>query len=134
MGGIGTVYLAERSDGTFEQRVAVKLLNPAVMTEEGIPYLILEYVEGIRIDEYCSNQNLSTREICHLFVAVCEAVHFTHAHLVVHRDLKPTSILVRRVSGKLAVTPSDSMLDFMWSNHFHIVTKSGVAGRYRYSG
>jgi eukaryotic-like serine/threonine-protein kinase len=63
-------------------------------TEEGLPYLVMEFVEGQRIDEFCVNKDLGVRERLALFHDVCSAVHYAHQNLVVHRDLKPSNILV----------------------------------------
>lgn len=71
----------------------VKLLDGG-NTEEGLPYLVMDYVEGVRIDQYCDVQRLSTTERLQLFRQVCAAVHHAHLNLVVHRDLKPSNILV----------------------------------------
>lgn len=124
-GGMGAVYLAERADGKFEQRVALKLLKremntsalrrrfqqereilaslehphiarllDAGQTDDKIPFLAMEYVEGLPIDEYCSDHDLDLNERLDLFRKVCSAVNFAHRNLVVHRDLKPSNILV----------------------------------------
>jgi non-specific serine/threonine protein kinase/serine/threonine-protein kinase len=63
-------------------------------TEDGFPYLVMEYVEGLPIDRWCDTHSLSVRERLLLFRSVCSAVHFAHQSLVVHRDLKPANILV----------------------------------------
>ncbi len=63
-------------------------------TEEGRPYLIMEYVEGVPIDQYCDRKSLSIADRLTLFRTVCAAVHYAHQNLVVHRDLKPANILV----------------------------------------
>jgi eukaryotic-like serine/threonine-protein kinase len=63
-------------------------------TGEGLPYLVMEYVEGIAIDRYCDAQKLSTNGRLQLFRQVCSAVHYAHQNLVIHRDLKPSNILV----------------------------------------
>ncbi|MEE8143709.1 MAG: serine/threonine-protein kinase, partial [Planctomycetota bacterium] len=63
-------------------------------TEDGLPYFVMEYIDGVRIDEYCDAQHLSTRERLRLFSQVCSAVQFAHQNLIVHRDLKPGNILV----------------------------------------
>ena len=62
--------------------------------EDGQPYLVLEYVEGTRIDEWCDARRLGLEDRVKLFMAVCDAVAYAHANLVVHRDLKPSNILV----------------------------------------
>ncbi len=64
------------------------------LTADGRPFLVLEYVEGIRIDEYCERVRLDIEGRLRLFLQVVEAVAYAHAHLVVHRDLKPSNILV----------------------------------------
>lgn len=63
-------------------------------TEDGHPYFVMEYVEGVRIDEYCDAQRLTTIQRLKLFREVCGAVQYAHQKLVVHRDLKPANILV----------------------------------------
>ena len=63
-------------------------------TDDGQPYLVMEYVSGLRIDEYCNRKGLSIADRLGLFRKVCEAVHFAHQNLIVHRDLKPSNILV----------------------------------------
>jgi serine/threonine protein kinase len=63
-------------------------------TEEGLPYLVMEYIQGLPIDDFCAQKNLDTRERLELFRTVCSAVQFAHQNLVVHRDLKPSNILV----------------------------------------
>lgn len=63
-------------------------------TKDGIPYLVMEYVDGERIDLYCDRHRLPIKERLALFRGVCAAVHAAHQNLVVHRDLKPSNILV----------------------------------------
>jgi serine/threonine-protein kinase len=123
-GGMGAVWLAERSDGRFERRAAIKFLNIALgrhgearftregailgrlahphiaqlvdagVTAGGQPYLILEHVDGQHIDRYCATRALDASGRVRLFLAVLEAVAFAHANLIVHRDLKPSNVLV----------------------------------------
>jgi len=64
-------------------------------TADGVPYLIMDYVEGQPIDEYCDTRRLSVEARLELFRKVCTAVQYAHANLVVHRDVKPSNILVR---------------------------------------
>jgi eukaryotic-like serine/threonine-protein kinase len=71
----------------------VKLLDWGA-SEDGIPYLVMDYVEGERIDQFCDGRNLPIADRLRLFLAVCGAVHYAHQNLVVHRDLKPGNILV----------------------------------------
>ena len=124
-GGMGTVYLAERADGKFEQRVALKILrremNTAALrrrfqqereilaslehpniarlldagtTDDKIPFIAMEYIEGLPIDNYCDKYDLGIDERLDLFRKICAAVNFAHRNLIVHRDLKPSNILV----------------------------------------
>ncbi len=63
-------------------------------TEEGLPYLVMEYIRGLPIDDFCAQKKLDTRERLALFRNVCSAVQYAHQNLVIHRDLKPSNILV----------------------------------------
>jgi serine/threonine protein kinase/tetratricopeptide (TPR) repeat protein/TolB-like protein len=71
----------------------VKLLDGG-NTEDGLPYLVMDYVEGVPIDEYCGLHQLSARARLQLFLSVCAAVRYAHQNLVIHRDLKPGNILI----------------------------------------
>lgn len=124
-GGMGAVYLAERADEEFEQRVALKLIretlpgkaalerfrrerqilakleHPGIarlldggVTESGQPYTVMEYVEGLPIDQYCERHELTVAQRLRLFLQVAKAVEFAHRNLVLHLDLKPANILV----------------------------------------
>jgi len=133
-GGMGRVFLGERADGQFEQRVAIKLIqhgapgivrrfveerkllarlsHPGIarlldggITPSGLPYFVMELVEGEPIDAYCQSHDLSIDRRLELVAAVCEAVTYAHQHLIIHRDLKPTNILVS-ASGQV------KLLDF----------------------
>jgi serine/threonine-protein kinase len=130
-GGMGKVWLAERVDGLFSRRVALKLPNTTLpsrglagrmahereilatlehagiarlydagVTPDGQPYLALEYVEGVPIDQYCragsSGASLDLRGRLELFLQVAEAVAHAHGRQVIHRDLKPANIFVTR--------------------------------------
>jgi serine/threonine protein kinase len=124
-GGMGSVWLAERSDGRFQRRVAVKFLHFSVaqggaerfkregkilgqlahthiaelldagVTATAEPYLVLEHVEGEPIGEYCDRHALDVDARVRLFLDVLSAVAHAHAHLIVHRDIKPSNVLVR---------------------------------------
>lgn len=63
-------------------------------TADGLPYLVMEYVDGTEIDRFCDDHEFGLRDRIELFLDVCEAVAFAHRNLVVHRDLKPGNILV----------------------------------------
>ncbi len=71
----------------------VRLLDGG-STPDGLPYLAMDYVEGIPITEYCEKHNLDTKARCRLLLPVCDAVAHAHRNLIVHRDLKPANILV----------------------------------------
>jgi WD40 repeat protein/serine/threonine protein kinase len=124
-GGMGTVWLAERADGQYVQRVALKVVkrgmdsadvvrrfrverqvlagleHPGIArlldggtTAEGLPYLVMELVEGRPLPVHCEERGLDLAARLRLFAKVCETVHFAHERNVVHRDLKPSNVLV----------------------------------------
>ena len=124
-GGMGSVWLADRSDGRFSGRAAVKLLNASLIGRDGEarfrreasilarlrhpniarlldagvsplhqPYIVLEYVDGERIDRSCDSRGLGVPERIKIFLEVLDAVAHAHANLIVHRDLKPQNVLV----------------------------------------
>ena len=136
-GGMGSVFLAERDDPSFRNRVAVKLLRRGVDTDDvlarfraerqilaslhhpgiatvfdagtsddGRPFLVLEYVEGSPVTEHCDAHRLDVRARLRLLMAVLRAVSHAHAHGVVHRDLKPSNILVTKAESHV------KLLDF----------------------
>ncbi|MGO9084629.1 MAG: protein kinase domain-containing protein [Terriglobales bacterium] len=95
----GAQFILERFKN--ERQILAGLEHPNIArlidggtTEEGLPYFVLELVEGEPIDRYCDSHRLSTVQRLELFRSVCSAVHYAHQHLVVHRDIKPGNILV----------------------------------------
>jgi serine/threonine protein kinase len=87
-------FIAERKIlARLHHRYIAQLLDGGT-TEEGMPYLIMEYVEGLPLLEYCREKNLGLKERLELFQNICSAVQYAHQHLVIHRDLKPSNILV----------------------------------------
>jgi eukaryotic-like serine/threonine-protein kinase len=64
-------------------------------TESGLPYFVMEYVEGQPVTQYCDSQSLNTRERLELFLKICSAVRYAHERNIIHRDLKPSNILVK---------------------------------------
>ncbi|MET0650798.1 MAG: protein kinase [Pyrinomonadaceae bacterium] len=85
-----------------ERQILATLNHPNIahlldggVSEDGEPFLAMEYVEGTRIDDYCAAHDLSIDERLRLFLSVCRGVAYAHRHLVVHRDLKPSNILVK---------------------------------------
>jgi serine/threonine-protein kinase len=81
------------------QHPHIAQLHDGGATEDGLPYFVMEHVEGQPIDRFCDARRLPLRERLELFRKVCAAVHFAHQHLVVHRDLKPANILVTTEGG-----------------------------------
>jgi tetratricopeptide (TPR) repeat protein/tRNA A-37 threonylcarbamoyl transferase component Bud32 len=84
-----------------ERRILAALDHPYIArlldggsTADGLPYIVMDYVEGLPADQYCIERDLSIEERCELVARVCEAVAYAHRNLVVHRDLKPSNILV----------------------------------------
>src|SRR5204863_9694351 len=78
---------------SFDHPNIARLLDGGT-TEEGLPYFVMEYVEGLPIDASCDTQALSIIERLKLFRHVCAAVTYAHRHTVIHRDIKPSNILV----------------------------------------
>ncbi len=83
----------QRILGSLAHANIARLLD-AGATEDGLSYLVMEYIEGVPITKYCEANDLSIPERLKLFRTVCGAVHYAHQNLVVHRDLKPGNILV----------------------------------------
>ena len=78
---------------SFEHPNIARLLDGGT-TEEGLPYFVMELIDGQRLDEYCEAQKLATNERLGLFLQVCSAVQYAHQRLVIHRDIKPGNIIV----------------------------------------
>jgi eukaryotic-like serine/threonine-protein kinase len=123
-GGMGSVWLAERADGSLKRQIALKLprlawgsglaermarerdiaallehpniarLYDAGVDQLGRPYLALEYIDGRPIDRWCTEERLAVASRLRLFIQVARAVAYAHGRLVVHRDLKPSNVMV----------------------------------------
>jgi tetratricopeptide (TPR) repeat protein len=134
-GGMGEVFRAEQSEPIHrvvalklvrrgldsrefirrfeaERQILARLEHPGIarlidggLTEDGVPWFTMEFVDGVPIDRYCKDRALPVPERLRLFRSVCGAVQFAHRNLIVHRDLKP---------GNILVTPDGSvkLLDF----------------------
>jgi len=137
-GGMGEVWLAEQKEpvrrrvalklikagmdtrevvARFEsERQALALMDhPAIAkvfdagsTPQGLPYFVMEYVNGVPITTFCDKHRLTTQQRLELFVLVCEGVQHAHQKAILHRDLKPSNILVAEVDGK----PAPRIIDF----------------------
>ncbi|AQR73555.1 hypothetical protein BXU08_07795 [Sphingomonas sp. LM7] len=123
MGGMGEVYLAERQDAGFTQRVAIKLLridsmlsaeifarerrllaqvdHPNIarlidggITPEGRPWMAMDYIDGEPLDRWCEANTPTLETRLRIFAQICEAVSHAHANLIVHRDLKPSNVMI----------------------------------------
>ncbi len=108
--GLESDSLVER----FEQErvLLARLAHPHIArlidggtAENGLPWLAMEYVDGLPIDQWCDEQRLDVKQRLKLFDQVCRAVHFAHQNLVIHRDIKPANVLVDK-SGQV------KLLDF----------------------
>lgn len=123
-GGMGMVYLARRSDESYRQRAVIKVVESSAQArlarlfererqiladlthpgiarlldggelDDGRPFLVMEYVDGVDIVSHCEQSNLALEERLELFIAVAGAVQFAHANRVIHRDIKPENVLV----------------------------------------
>ncbi|MEM8997177.1 MAG: serine/threonine-protein kinase, partial [Acidobacteriota bacterium] len=124
-GGMGSVYLAERSDGEYQQSVAIKVMHGGPLreslrqrflverqilarlehphiarflgggtTSSGIPYLVMEWLDGEPLLDHCERRGLDLDQRLELFRQVLDAVEYAHRNLIVHRDLKPSNIFV----------------------------------------
>ncbi len=132
-GGMGEVYLAERDDKEYHQRVAIKVIrgfsgqnalerfrrerqiladlqHPHIArlldggtTAEGQPYLVMDFVDGLPLRQWCSERQPSRQQRLRLMLRVFDAIHYAHQHLIIHRDIKPGNILVNRFGEPVVV-------------------------------
>ena len=86
-----------------ERQILATLDHPNIMrlldggtTEDGLPYFVMEYIEGEPIDQYCDRRELNITERLKLFQSVCAAVRYAHQNLVIHRDIKPGNVVVTK--------------------------------------
>jgi serine/threonine protein kinase/tetratricopeptide (TPR) repeat protein len=157
-GGMGTVYLAEQLEpirrsvalkvvklGMDTGQVLTRFANErqalammdhpniarifdAGATAKGRPYFVMEYIEGVPITQYCDRDRLTIGQRLELFLAVCRAVQHAHQKGVIHRDLKPTNVLVTEQEG----TPLAKVIDFgiakatdQWATGSTLLTQFG---------
>jgi eukaryotic-like serine/threonine-protein kinase len=97
--GLSTSTIVRRF--RHERQILASLEHPNIarlldggMSDDGLPFYVMEFIEGEPIDEYCRGRHLGVRERLELFRQVCAAVSYAHRRLIVHRDLKPSNILV----------------------------------------
>src|SRR5215218_4861793 len=137
-GGMGTVFMAEQTRpvlrkvalkvikpgmdsrqvvARFEaERQALAMMDHANIarvfdggaTEAGLPYFVMELVQGVPITKYCDDNRLTPRERLELFVPVCQAIQHAHTKGIIHRDIKPTNVLVTLYDGR----PVPKVIDF----------------------
>ena len=137
-GGFGIVYLAEQREPLrrmvalkvikpgmdsrqiisrfeAERQTLARLNHPNIAavldagaTEDGRPFFVMEWVQGVPITRYCDEHQLNVRQRLELFISVCLAVQHAHQRAVLHRDLKPSNILVADVDGR----PLPKVIDF----------------------
>ncbi|TRY32513.1 serine/threonine-protein kinase [Aliiglaciecola sp. M165] len=148
-GGMGEVYLAFRADGLYEQRVALKLISglsvnrdmlfeierrrlaqmdhPNIAriidggnTDDGRPYMVMEYVDGEPICRYAANLQLDLKQRLKLFIAVCNAVDYAHNKLVLHQDIKSSNIII-------GANGTPRLIDFGIASDLHEETGSTAA-------
>ncbi|MEM6640037.1 MAG: tetratricopeptide repeat protein [Pseudomonadota bacterium] len=154
-GGMGAVFLADRSDETYSQTAAVKLMATQLVgsdadrrfqaerqilaslnhpfianlidggtTDEGVPYLVMDYVDGCPIDQHSNEKGLGVNDRLTLFCKVCDTVDHAHRNLVVHRDLKPSNILVdQRGDPRLLDFGIAKLLDTAALGHGEAITR-----------
>jgi Tol biopolymer transport system component/serine/threonine protein kinase len=97
--GLDSEFILKRF--RFERQILATLEHPNIArvedagtTEEGFPYFVMEYIDGLPLDRYCDEHRLSTSDRLRIFLKICAAVHYAHQHQVIHRDIKPANILV----------------------------------------
>jgi eukaryotic-like serine/threonine-protein kinase len=100
-GGFAQSFILERFRN--ERQILASLDHPNIArlldggtTEDGVPYLVMDLIDGVSIDRYCDDHTLSVTDRLHLFRRICEAVQYAHQRMVIHRDIKPSNILVTK--------------------------------------
>ncbi len=101
-------FIAERQSLALMNHPAIAKIFDAGTTPAGQPYLVMEYVDGVPITDYCDQHSLSIAKRLSLFKLVCEGVQHAHQRAIIHRDLKPSNILVTEVDGQ----PVPRIIDF----------------------
>jgi len=87
-------FVRERQILSDLQHAGIARLIDGGLSPDGAPYLVMQYVEGDRIDEWCRRRHAGLRTIARMIIKLCGAVAYAHSHLVVHQDIKPGNVLV----------------------------------------
>jgi len=101
-------FAVERQALAVMDHAAIANVHDAGETADGRPYFIMEYIDGIPINEYCDQNRLSTVERLELLTQVCDGVQHAHRKGIIHRDIKPTNVLVAEEEGR----PVPKIIDF----------------------
>ena len=101
-------FQSERQSLAMMDHPAIAKVFDAGTTPQGQPYLVMEYVPGLPITEYCDLHKLKIKDRLEIFIQACEGVQHAHQKAIIHRDLKPSNILVIEVDGK----PAPRIIDF----------------------
>jgi eukaryotic-like serine/threonine-protein kinase len=95
-------FESERQALALMDHPAIAKVFDAGSTPQGAPYFVMEYVAGVPITTYCDNHRLTTRDRLELFLHVCEGLQHAHQKAIIHRDVKPSNILVTEMDGRAA--------------------------------
>jgi tetratricopeptide (TPR) repeat protein len=101
-------FEAERQALALMDHPNIAKVHDAGSTTSGRPYFVMELVQGVPITRYCDEARLSTRERLVLFVPVCQAIQHAHQKGIIHRDVKPSNVLVTLIDGR----PVPKVIDF----------------------
>jgi serine/threonine protein kinase len=101
-------FKAERQALSMMDHTHIAKMFDAGTTEQGRPYFVMEHVPGTAITEYCDQHRLNARERLELYIPVCKAIHHAHQRAIIHRDVKPSNVLVMVQDGE----PVPKVIDF----------------------
>src|SRR4051812_4540973 len=101
-------FEAERQALALMDHVNIARVFDAGATEAGRPYFVMELVHGVPITKYCDDNHLTPRERLELFVPVCQAIQHAHQKGIIHRDVKPSNVMITLYDGK----PVPKVIDF----------------------
>ncbi|MFT7700290.1 MAG: serine/threonine protein kinase, partial [Candidatus Krumholzibacteriia bacterium] len=101
-------FESERQALAMMDHPCIARVIDAGASEQGRPYFVMEYVDGISLNDYCDENKLSVEERLKLFILVCEGVQHAHQKAIIHRDLKPSNVMVTVIDGH----PLPKIIDF----------------------